>query len=268
MNRWSIADQAEVETWSAIRDSGRSNLARAATLSLLYLLAALAVGAFLLFAVAQICEGAVYYVGWEEEEVVVAWMQTMMWIYAGAAVIALAGWLLVQLSLRGRLPWGLSAVAAKIPGVGRAIQTIALADFCESIYRSVVGSQTYGDAFRFAAQEIRFTPLQNWAAHSALRLDAGQSWEHALSHPPIKDHPLAAVTALGQGQLSREETIRMWHQAASDSHSLIESRSQRSVRNLFRIGLIGAVLTAGFAILAANTAIVSMINGLTFFGWW
>ncbi|WDQ16360.1 hypothetical protein [Rhodopirellula sp. P2] len=268
MSHWSIADQAEVETWAAIRSNGRSSLSHAATLSLLYLLAALAVGAFLLSAVAQICEGTVYYVGWDEEELLVAWMRNLMWVYAGGAAIALTGWLLVQLSLRGRLPSVLSAVVAKIPGVGRAIQTIALADFCESIYRSVVGSQTYGDAFRFAAQETRFTPLQNWAVHSALQLDAGQSWEHALSHPPIKDHPLAAVTALGQGQLSREETMRMWYQAASDSHSLIESRSQRSVRNLFRIGLIGAVLTAGFAILAANTAIVSMINGLTFFGWW
>lgn len=268
MSKWTIANQAEVETWAAIRDNGRSSLSRATTLSLLYLLAALAVGAYLLSAVAQICEGAIYLVGWDVEELQLTWMETMMWIYAGAAVIAIAGWLLVQLSLRGRLPVLLSVFVAKTPGLGRAIQTIALANFCESIYRSVVGSQTYGDAFRFASQEARFAPLQNWAAQSALRLDAGQSWEHALSHPPIKDHPLAAVTALGQGQLSREETIGMWHQAASDSHSLVDSRSRRTVRYLFRTGLVASVLTASFAILAVNTAIVMTINGLTFFGWW
>lgn len=263
-----ISDQAELEMWSVIRDDARSSLSRATTIGFIYLIAALAVGTFLLSAVAELSEDAVYYVGWEEKEVVVTWMRSMMWVYAGIAVIAGIGWLVVQLSLRGSLPVVVATIISKIPGLGRAIQTIAMANFCQSIYQSVVNSKTYGDAFRAASDETRFTPLRLWIDRSAARLDSGQSWEHALLRPPIKDHPLAAVIAMGQSQLSREETIRMWHQAASDSHWLLQTRSQRTVRHLFRVGLIGALFTAGLAILSTNTNIVLMLDGLTYSGGW
>ncbi|EGF29126.1 hypothetical protein [Rhodopirellula baltica] len=263
-----ISDQAEAEMWSVIRDDARSSLSRATTVSFIYLIAALAVGAFLLSAVAELSEDAVYYVGWEEKEVLITWMRSLIWVYAGIAVAASVIWILVQLSLRGSLPVVIATIVSKIPGLGRAIQTIALANFCQSIYRSVVNSKTYGDAFRAASDETRFTPLRPWIDRSAARLDSGQSWENALLRPPIKDHPLAAVIAIGQSQLSREETIHMWHRAASDSHWLLQTRSQRTVRHLFRVGLIGSLFTAGLAILATNTNIVLMIEGLTFTGWW
>lgn len=264
-----ISDQAEMETWAAMRDNARSSLSYATTISFLYLIAALAVGAFLLSAVAELCEGAIYYVGWEEQTVMVAWMRSMMWVYASVAATAGLGWLMVQLSLRYRLPVLISAIISKIPGLGRAIQNIALADFCQSIYRSVVNSETYVEAFRAASNETLFTPLRLWIDQSAKRLDSGQSWEHALRYPPIKDHSIAAVIAMGQNPLSSEETIRMWHQAASDSHLLLQTRSQRTVRHLLRVGLIASVFTAGFAIMATTTNIIFMLDGLSFFsgGW-
>gem|GEM_PF-6564006 len=170
-----ISDQAEAEMWSVIRDDARSSLSRATTVSFIYLIAALAVGAFLLSAVAELSEDAVYYVGWEEKEVLITWMRSLIWVYAGIAVAASVIWILVQLSLRGSLPVVIATIVSKIPGLGRAIQTIDRWSTQKLMATPFEPPLTKLDSLRFGFGSI--APPRDWtpANHGKTPFSAHQS---------------------------------------------------------------------------------------------
>ncbi|MCC9655115.1 hypothetical protein [Rhodopirellula halodulae] len=263
MSDWTIANQADLERWTNIRTDSRREVLRAITFGLIYLLAALAVGAYLLISVEAITDGTIIFVGWDVVEVSFPWMNVLAWIYAGLAVSFILLFVVFQLSLRHRLPATLVRLVAICPILGRVQQTLASAETLQSVYHAVLAEQPYGDAFQTAADEIQSPLWKRWASSVSTRFQAGQTIEKAMRQVPLIDHPIAAVITLGQDTLTHAETVRLWHQATEECHALLQSRTRRSIRFISHTGVIIATLLAGMAILSSNTYLVQMMEGLT-----
>ena len=87
----SIATTAELELWQSIREDTRRRLTRVVSIGVLYLLAALAVGMYLILTMAEVASDTVVLRSWRPEMIDVTWMKMTALGYAVAAIIAIIG---------------------------------------------------------------------------------------------------------------------------------------------------------------------------------
>ena len=162
----SIATTAELELWQSIREDTRRRLTRVVSIGVLYLLAALAVGMYLILTMAEVASDTVVLRSWRPEMIDVTWLG-----YAVAAIIAIIGYLLVLMMILQRLPALLSRIVGAMPWIGSTMRMVAMAEFCQSIYQSLLHSQTYGDALQQASKSVHHAGLRHWSAISSKRIE-------------------------------------------------------------------------------------------------
>ena len=266
----SIAHRVELEMWSDIRCETRQRLMRSLTIGVLYLLAALAVGAYLILAVQEIGTGLYMLRDWELEEVSLGWMTQVAWGYGGVAIVVIVLYPLLALLICDRLPHWCSWMMEAVPGVGSTMRAVSLGDFCQAMYQSVAASQTYDAALAHASQRVRSPSLRDWSRKASGRIAAGQSLDGVLASAPIREPALFAVIALtsdsaanmrsAANKLSHEDTIRIWHQAASECHILAQSRSIRATQLLSVLGLLASVFFATLGMLMAAMFVFGVLK--------
>jgi len=265
-NRPSIAVEAEFEIWQNVRSETRRRLTGAVTIGYLYLLAALAVGGYLMVTVAGVCESGIILEDWEPVEIEMGWMLQIAWFYAGLAIAATIAYPLILLLIFGKLPSELSRFLNSIPFIGSTVRAVSMADFCQSIYRCVLNSLTFGDAMARASKDVRDASLRRWSADSSRRLAAGQSLPSVLAMSPMREQPIAALSALVRDELSSEDTRRVWHQAASQCHSLAISRLRRTTQFLSVSCMLVSALLAAFAVLMSAVFLGYALRGISYGG--
>lgn len=265
----SIAQQAELEIWRGIRENTRLRLTRSISVGVLYLLAALAVGAYLLLAVAEVGHETMYMDGWEDEEMNLLWIVDLAWGYGGLALIAIIGYVFTLMLIRDKLPATVCRIVGTLPWIGPTMHIVAMGEFCQSIYQSVLRSQTYADALCQASRVVRNADLRQWSKDSSKRLESGHSLVSVLGSSPIQDHPLSAVTAFVSRDLSVNESVRIWHQATAECHLLAQSRLDRTIQFISVSSLLVSVLIASLALLFSGMLLRIVLDGWWIFqGWW
>ncbi len=258
-----IAQQAEFEIWRSIRDETRGRLTRSISVGFLYLLAALAVGAYLMLTLAEVGRDIVNWSYWKPERVEVAWITEIAWGYGAMALFAVIGYVLTLLLIRDLLPSSFCRIVSAIPWIGSTIRIVAMGDFCQSIYESVLRRQTYSDALEHAAMAVRNPDLRQWSRHSSARIDSGHSLASVLHSSPIQDQPLSAVTAFVAQELSIDESVRVWHHATAECHSLARSRLHRTTQVISITCLLACVSIAAFAMFLSGMLTTSILRVLT-----
>ncbi|WP_186775005.1 type II secretion system F family protein [Allorhodopirellula solitaria] len=262
---WTIAQQAEVELWTRGRESTRRRLSGAVTGSFLYIVAALAVGAYLILAVAAVADGSTTITGWnwglDEREIDLDWMRQIAWGYAGLAILAVIVYPLTRLLVSGKLPPVLASIMRCLPGIGRTMRTVELGEFCQSMYRSVAHSKTYGEAFSEASRELQDASMRRWSAQAAEDIEAGQSIADVLRSSPITDLPLPVVLAFVDGQHSHRESLRVWHEAARDCHLHAQRQLKRTTQVVSFSCLFVSVFLAALGLLLAATITNMVLQG-------
>lgn len=245
----SIAAQAELEIWQGIREDTRRRLIRVISVGFLYLLAALAVGAYLMVAVADAAGGADVLMSWYGDQLDTPSIDPLAWSYGGLAMVATIIYGLTLLLIHDKLPPSLCRIVGSMPWIGSTVRIVAVGEFCQSIYLSVLRSQTYGDAFARASAEVRHADLRRWSGDSSQRMESGQSLASVLQSSPIQDQPLFAAASLVANGLSANETVQVWHHAAAECHLLAGSRLERTTLIISATCLFVSVLIASFALL-------------------
>ncbi len=266
----SIAYLAELEMWSDIRCETRQCLFRSLTIGVLYLLAALAVGAYLILAVQEVGTGLFMRRGWELEKVNLDWMRYIAWGYGGMAIIVMILYPLLGLLIHDRIPHWCSWMMEAVPGVGSTMRIVSLGDFCQSMYQSVAASETYSSALDQASQCVRSSSMRHWSRKASGRIAAGQSLGQVLASTPIREPSLFAVIALTSSSttstqssantISDEDTIRVWYQAALECHTLAQSRSHRTTQMISVLGLLASVFFATLGMFMAATFVFSILT--------
>ncbi|MCM2373164.1 type II secretion system F family protein [Aporhodopirellula aestuarii] len=259
----SIAQAAEAELWKNIRDETRSRLTRAITIAYLYLLASLIVGSYLINSVKEVGRDAVYFVGWEPTELNVSWMTQFVWSYGVLALLATIVYVLTILFIHNKLPTQLALTVGRMPWIGSTMRMVSMGSFCQSMYQSVARSQTYGDALATASEEVSDAALRRWSAMSAQRIRGGQSLTNVLQLCPVRDQPLSAVCVMVENARSVDESVRVWHHATMECHSMAQSRLTRATQFLSVSGLLVSVFLAAFAMLTASMFMSVVLVGLT-----
>ncbi len=250
---WSIAQTAEFELWQRGRDDARRRLRSAVTWGFVYLIAALAVGAYLIVVVKEISRGTVWVDSWNFEEMDLSWMTQIAWGYAGLAVLAIIAYPLLLLLIHGKLPSGLAWFMRRVPGIGSTMRVVELGELCQSMVQSIAQSKTYAAALGDVSHTVRDSGLRRWSARAHQQIEAGQSLATLLRSSPIHDQPLPAVIAFAQSDTSRTDTLRVWQQAAAQCHIRIERRVDRATQAVSVSCLLAAVFFAAFGLLLAAT---------------
>lgn len=258
---WSIGQQAELERWRRGRADVRRRLSGAAMGAFVYLISALAVGAFLIVAVAAVTRDTTVMDGWDSLGVDLSWMYKIVWGYGALALLATVVFPLVLLMVAGRLPPLLARVMRSLPGIGSTMRMVELGDFCQSMYMSIAQSKTYGQAFGDAVQDVRDADMRRWAKSSAASVEGGQPLASVLRFAPIREQPLPAILAFVQGGVSQTEALRIWHHAAEDCHQQAQARLQRTVQAMSVTFLLAAVFLATLGLLLAATITIMVLQG-------
>lgn len=227
----------------------------------LYLLAALAVGAYLILAVADVGRATVVYSGWEQEELQVAWMTQIAGIYGGLALAVTIGYVCALMLVFDRLPSVFCLIGGSIPWIGSTTRIVAMGEFCQSIYQSVLGSRTYDDALAQASDSIRHAGLRRWSRNSSKRIESGQPLGRVLRSSPIQEQPLSAVAAFLTKEMSTQDAILVWHRATSECHLLAQSRLDRTTQFMSITFMLASVLIAAFAMLLSGTMMRVVLQG-------
>ncbi len=243
-----IAEQAEIELWGDIRMHVRRRLFRAATVGAFSMVLSLAVGAFLLTSVSGLGDGIADFTGDRNQAFDLTWMVQLAWAYGFAAATVVVLYVIVLLSLRNWLPSVFSPVPELIPAIGPTIRAVSLGEFCQTVYLSVVRSETYENALRRASETVGNPALRRWAGESQKMLAAGRSIEQVLTESPVSDHPLNAVSATLCASASDEMTRQVWWQATTECHELANSRMHRTIQILSVFCLSVSALSASLAL--------------------
>lgn len=254
----SIADEAEFERWQDIRNETRRRLTVAILVALCYLLASLAVGSYLIRALAEVAQGAFPIMSWYPKNIATSWIEGIVWVYAGLAVIVTVSGILLIALVHGKLPASLSRLVCSTPWIGSTIRIVAMGEFCQAVYQSVLKSQTYTDALEQASRDVRLSDLRQWTKRSSQRLESGISIAIVLQSFPIPDQPLFAVAALIAQPRSSKESAQVWHDATEECHVTAQSRMNRTALVISVTCLLASVLIASFALLIS----VTMMQGL------
>ncbi|MCO8125397.1 hypothetical protein NHH03_26900 [Stieleria sp. TO1_6] len=258
-----IAFESEHELWQSIRDDTRRRLARATSIGFLYLLAALAVGAYLILAVREYGTDAIYFDGWYPKPIQFDWLTQIAWAYGVIAIVATFAYILVMLFIFDRLPSTLCRVVAATPWIGSTIRIVATGELCQSVFRSILDSKSYSDALQQASHEVHNRCLRDWSALSAARIDAGHSLANVMRVSPFQDPPLSAIAALTTYSQSQQESLRIWYQATTECHRLAQSRLDRATTALSVTCLLVSVFLASFAMFLTALFTRFVLGGLT-----
>ncbi|SMP58626.1 hypothetical protein SAMN06265222_10681 [Neorhodopirellula lusitana] len=259
----SIAMLAEMEAWQNLRGEIRQRLTGTITVGVLYLLASLAVGAYLILKVSEVGRDVVVLDHWEPSELPVQWVIKIAWAYAILAAIAIAAYGLLMMWVQGNLPTTASRVMGLIPAIGSTVQMVSAGDFCQSMYQSVADSRTYPDALTVASKDVRDASLRAWLVTSGQRMASGQSLASVLVSAPMRVAPLSAMSAFTPEQLTQEESVRLWHHATSECHLQAQSRLSRAIQVVSVSCLVVSVSIAAFAMLVGTVFMMTLIQGLT-----
>ena len=260
----SIGHEAAIEAWTQTRAETRRRLAGALTLGTFYVLTSLAVGAFLIHGLAEAVDDSTYLEGWESYELQVTWTGGVIIGYGLIAVFTVIGYALAMLLIKGWLIAPLSATVWHIPWIGPTMRSVALGELCQSIYESVLETQTYADALASASKAVSNKFLARWLSRASELLDSGASLATLLKSAPMQDQPITAVSALVGKPLSETRTIELWRQAASDCHLLAQSRVNRAVQFVSMTCLLISVLFASFAMLMSVFLMQLILRGWYF----
>ncbi|TWT92246.1 hypothetical protein [Neorhodopirellula pilleata] len=263
MNRSSIGRDAELEVWRHVRIEARRRLSGTLTIGFVYLLLALLVGAFLIHAVEDVAHDTVYLQGWNQETLELRWMTELIWGYVGIGILALVGYVMAMLMIHHRLPGTTWQMIASTPWVGSTMRIVAVADFCQSMFHSLGDSLTYDQAFSKAAVEMQSDGLKPWSTGAAEQIRSGRSIGQVLSSCPTREGSIMALAAMTQSQISADQSLRVWHDAATECHELIASRLQRTIQVISIFCLLGSVGLAAFAMLVSTRFMASVLGGLT-----
>ncbi|KAA1261244.1 hypothetical protein LF1_37900 [Rubripirellula obstinata] len=262
MNAISITKQAELEIWRDVRRETCRRLTSAITIGFVYLLAALAVGAFLFLTISEVGNDFVYLENWEERDLGLGTIAGVAKCYLGLAFVAIVSYVLVLLFIHQKLPADLSRIFHAIPWVGSTISMMGMAEFCESYYRSMLAQRTDVDALAAASSDIGDPVLRRWSNRAGQRADAGQPLSLILRSSPIDDQPLSIIAAFINQTISSDEAKSIWHHAARECHTLVQSRLHRSLHFLHFGFMLTSVALAALAMMMSTTFMATMINGL------
>lgn len=257
-----IGEEAERQRWQVIRAKARSQLTGSITIGFLYLMASLVVGSYLVIMIREVARDAAFIRGWEVETIQTDWMEQVVWGYAALAILAVVFFALVLLLIHGKLPGYVARSMELIPAIGSTMRIVALGELCQSIYDGVVDSQTYETSLVSASKQVRDPGLKRWALNAFKLLQSGYSPSVVLASAPIRDQPLQVVSAMIQSELSVEQTVAVWHEAADQCHRLAESRANRAKQFISASTLLISVMLAAFAFLISAVFMGSMITGL------
>ncbi|QDV82268.1 hypothetical protein [Planctomycetes bacterium TBK1r] len=270
----SIAATAELELWQSIREDTRRRLTRVVSIGVLYLLTALAVGVYLILTMAEVASDTVVLRSWRPEMMDVTWMKVTALGYVVAAVLAILGYLVILMMILQRLPPLLSTVAGSMPWIGSTMRMVAMGEFCQSIYQSLLRSQTYGNALQQASETVHHAGLRRWSAISSKRIELGHPLSMVLQSSPIQEQPLSAVAALSTVGLASteglaadqatEQAVQIWHRATSECHVLAQSRLDRTAAFVSVSFLLASVFIAFFALLLMGVSMQTQIRGLIY----
>lgn len=261
---WSSAVEAKVRVWDQVRRELRWRLIRALSLSLCYLLAAFAVGAYLLQATGSLLDEDFLdsLPGTVSPEQLISFLLVA---YAIAAVVLLALMSFCFLTLFDRLPAGLQPVAAILPSFGSATSSLSLSAFWSSFYRSVTKAQPYETAFETASRELTNPAMRKWASLGALWISRGHGLEEVFVYAPLSDCSTRAAAALLKSNRDPERVAEVVERAASGSHQLAYSRVLRTSRVIFATGILGSAIVSLFALSGVIYLTYDLIRGLY---WW
>jgi hypothetical protein len=197
-------------------------------------------------------------------------MRYIAWGYGGMSLIVMIFYPLLSLLIYDRLPHWCSWMMEGVPGVGSAIRVVSLGDFCQSMYQSIMDSDTYDAALDQASQIVHSPSMRHWSRKASGQIAAGQSLGQVLASTPIREPSLFAVIALTSNSpastpsptysRSDEDTIRIWHQAALECHTLAQSRSHRTNQMISVVGLLASVFFATLGMFLAATFVFSILS--------
>ncbi|MCD0459250.1 hypothetical protein [Roseiconus lacunae] len=260
----SPACQAEMQMWQSIRDDTRRQLTKVTTLGFFYVLAALAVGGYLMQIMQQAAQYFAQISGWEWVPIDASWMTSFIWGYALFAVVAVAAYLIGQLLIWDRLPSSLYTICSWVPWVGSTMRAIALGEWCQSIYTSVLEDRPYASALGHASESIRNSSLRYWSGVIARRMEGGQSLALLITTSPIRDQPVCATSVFLAGDHSKQDSIRIWRRATVECHQLAQSRLGRTTLFVSVTCLLISVLLAGLALFLTGKYMPTMWQAFTY----
>ncbi|MCS7469862.1 hypothetical protein NZK35_24690 [Stieleria sp. ICT_E10.1] len=264
----SIATTAELELWQSIREDTRRRLTRVVSIGVFYLLAALAVGLYLILTMAEVASDTVVLRSWRPEVIDVRWMKMTALGYAVAGIIAIIGYLVILMMILQRLPALLSTVAGSMPSIGSTMRMVAMGEFCQSIYQSLLHSQAYGSALQQASESVHHAGLRRWSAISSKRIELGHPLSMVLQSSPIQEQPLSALAALTTeeraAEQATEQAVQIWHRATSECHVLAQSRLDRTAAVVSISFLLASVFIAFFALLLMGMSMQTQLRGLMY----
>ncbi|QEF99087.1 hypothetical protein Mal15_31470 [Stieleria maiorica] len=259
-----IAEQAELEIWQGIRDDTRRRLLKTVTVGVIYLIAALAVGAYLIVTIADVGRENVVLRGWQPVVVDVGWMLTIATGYGALAVTAFVGYLVTLLWIQDKLPAAAFQIVDGVPWIGSTIRVVAMGEFCQSIFQSLLRSQPIGVALDQASSAVGHAGMRRWSALASKRIEFGHPLAHVLQSSPIQDPPLSAVAAFAMQKLPASDSVDVWRRATSECHLLAQSRLDRTAMAVSVCCLLASVFIAFFALLLSGIAMRTMLQGLTY----
>ncbi|WP_182865153.1 hypothetical protein [Stieleria mannarensis] len=260
----SLAEDAELQIWRGIREDTRRRLLRVVTVGGLYLIAALAVGVYLIVTIAEVGRENVALRGWQPVAVDVGWMLTVAAGYGVMAVLALVGYLVAWMWIQDKLPAAACRIVGAMPWIGSTMRMVAMGEFCQSIYQSLLRVQPIGEALDQASSAVGHAGLRRWSALASKRIELGHPLVHVLQSSPIQDPPLSAVTAFAMREMAASDTVDVWRRATSECHLLAQSRLDRTAMAVSVCCLLASVFIAFFALLLSGIAMKTLLQGLAY----
>lgn len=261
----SIAMRAEFERWAGVRENARRRLTHALSIALVYVLASIGVGIFLLRSVSQIVQIAV-----ESESYFwklpgnIEWMNQLAICYGGLAVVVLAGYVIAILLIHDRLSGYLTRLLGAVPWIGSTVRMVSMGELCQSIYQSVRAGKTYDVAFRKASTELRNPSLRRWSGRMAAAIESGVSLVNLLRGSSIRDQPIGVLSGIFTHEISETDAIQVWHHAAAECHLLADSRLNRTLMATSVTCVLVSVLIAAVALLSSTMFLQIMVRGFIY----
>lgn len=260
----SIGDAAEAELWLGIRREAKRKLAGVLSIGLLYVLSALAVGGYLIMSMANVGDEFVYFSGWQAKSFNLFWMKQVAMGYAGLALLVGVGYVVAILLIFDKLPAFFYQLLWSTPWLGSTVRAVVMGEFCQSMVHSLRLSKTYGEGLSAVSTETRNAGLGSWAKRSAHRFEAGFDLDKVLRSSPMKDQPLSALATFLSRDLPLDQSTRVWHSAAVESHLLVQSRLARATMVISTTCLLVSVMLASLALFFSGTMMQQGIRGFMY----
>lgn len=265
-----LSQETHFEFWSEIRSTVKKATRRLVLVATFYLMMSLIIGAFLLQMMEKILRELVYINGFSWEEISfqtahpeLRWIHITYQIYLAVAVCVGIGSILNVLFLADRLPGRLSKWMARTPLIGSTIECLAAAELCQSVFRSISEELPYHLAFKKAASEINHSHIRCWTETASNRLEQGEALSVVVNSVPLNVPPMAVLSSVSGNEMSREQALQLWENAAEESHFLSQARSDRTGVFVSNVILLISVFIASYAIYCSTAILLVAMEGLS-----